>query len=359
MYGNRASSTVGAAPRRPARRCSPRRAIASKRWAFEQYDSIVGSRTVRRPESRRRRGARGSPRPAARSPCRSTATGAASPAIPTGARSRPCSSAPRTSPASGRSRWASPTASTSGTPRSRTSPGSSTARSQGLADACRALGVPVVGGNVSLYNETERGPIYPTPVVGIVGELPDPGRPAGIAPADGDAIALVGPFAPSLAGLRAGEAARRAGPGLPESRRRRGAATRSRSSASGAGGRPRAAHDVSDGGLACALAEWRSPATSAVSADLDALVELRGCSGETALFGEGAGRVRRRRAGARDRAARGLGGVSGGGRAGDRARQGTTRSSSPPPRPSLPPRSRTPSTPGARSASAWRTPQLA
>ena len=52
---------------------------------------------------------------------------------------------------------------------------------QGLADACEALGVPVVGGNVSLYNETEAGPIYPTPVVGMVGELPDPGRAAGIA----------------------------------------------------------------------------------------------------------------------------------------------------------------------------------
>ena len=43
----------------------------------------------------------------------------------------------------------------------------------GLADACRALGVPVVGGNVSLYNEAPEGPIYPTPVVGMVGKLPD------------------------------------------------------------------------------------------------------------------------------------------------------------------------------------------
>ena len=46
----------------------------------------------------------------------------------------------------------------------------------GLGDACRALGVPVVGGNVSLYNEGGEGPIYPTPVVGMVGELPDPAR---------------------------------------------------------------------------------------------------------------------------------------------------------------------------------------
>src|SRR5262249_60642978 len=71
---------------------------------------------------------------------------------------------------------------------------------QGLADACRALEIPVVGGNVSLYNETEHGPIYPTPVVGMVGELPDAARAAGIAPGDGDRLILVGPFAPSLAG---------------------------------------------------------------------------------------------------------------------------------------------------------------
>ena len=44
---------------------------------------------------------------------------------------------------------------------------------EGMAAACRALGVPVVGGNVSLYNEGPEGPIYPTPVVGMVGELPD------------------------------------------------------------------------------------------------------------------------------------------------------------------------------------------
>src|SRR3954471_9724647 len=71
---------------------------------------------------------------------------------------------------------------------------------QGLVDACTALDVPVVGGNVSLYNETEAGPIYPTPVIGMVGELEDPGNAVGIAPDERDAIALVGPFAPSLAG---------------------------------------------------------------------------------------------------------------------------------------------------------------
>ena len=70
-----------------------------------------------------------------------------------------------------------------------------------LGDACRALDMPVVGGNVSLYNESGGGPIYPTPVVGIVGELPDVARAgrAGFARA-GDAVGFAGPFRPRLAG---------------------------------------------------------------------------------------------------------------------------------------------------------------
>ena len=51
----------------------------------------------------------------------------------------------------------------------------------------------------------------------------------------------------------------------------------------------RAAHDVSDGGLACALAEMAIAGGVGLEADLDGLVEARGCSGETALFGEGPG----------------------------------------------------------------------
>jgi phosphoribosylformylglycinamidine synthase subunit PurL len=71
----------------------------------------------------------------------------------------------------------------------------------GLARACEELGVPVVGGNVSLYNEAPTGPILPTPVVGMVGKLPDASMAGrlGFARA-GDALALVGPFEPSLAG---------------------------------------------------------------------------------------------------------------------------------------------------------------
>ena len=76
----------------------------------------------------------------------------------------------------------------------------------GMSAACRAFGVPVVGGNVSLYNEGPEGPIYPTPVVGMVGELPDSAAAgssafqASVDGGDADMVALVGPFAPSLMG---------------------------------------------------------------------------------------------------------------------------------------------------------------
>ena len=46
---------------------------------------------------------------------------------------------------------------------------------EGMAQACEALGTPVVSGNVSLFNETDRGPIYPTPTVGMVGVFEDVG----------------------------------------------------------------------------------------------------------------------------------------------------------------------------------------
>ena len=77
---------------------------------------------------------------------------------------------------------------------------------RGMADACEALGVPVVSGNVSLYNETNGVPIFPTPVVGMLGLIEDVDRtvPMGFRD-EGDAVFLLG-----VAELR-GEAAELAG----------------------------------------------------------------------------------------------------------------------------------------------------
>ncbi|CCC97209.1 phosphoribosylformylglycinamidine synthase subunit II [Azospirillum brasilense] len=64
---------------------------------------------------------------------------------------------------------------------------------QGMADACRALDFPVVSGNVSLYNETNGEAILPTPAIGAVGLLPDAMIAVGIAfKNEGDSILLVG-----------------------------------------------------------------------------------------------------------------------------------------------------------------------
>jgi phosphoribosylformylglycinamidine synthase len=155
----------------------------------------------------------------------------------------------------------------------------------GLADACRALGVPVVGGNVSLYNEGGGGPIYPTPVVGMVGELPDAARAGtlGFAHA-GDAVALITArgWAPSLDGselakLR-GEAPQGELPAADLGELRTLHAAVRQAVRSGA---LRSAHDVAEGGLAVALAEC------CVAGGLGAEVTVD--HAEAALFGEGPG----------------------------------------------------------------------
>jgi phosphoribosylformylglycinamidine synthase subunit PurL len=262
--------------------------LASKRWAFEQYDSIVGSRTVRRPEDANAavlrlleaRGAiavaiDGNGRRVACDPYRGTVE-----AVLECAANLACVGAK-------------PLGLTNclnfGNPEKPTVAWQLTRSVEGLADACRALDVPVVGGNVSLYNETEAGPIYPTPVVGMVGELPDPELAAPIALQPGDAIALVGPFAPSLAGSELAKLRGDLGPGLPgvEVREVRAAMELVREGVRS--GRIAAAHDASDGGLACALAEAAIAGGTGALVDLDPLVELRGGSGEACLFGEGPG----------------------------------------------------------------------
>jgi phosphoribosylformylglycinamidine synthase subunit PurL len=128
---------------------------------------------------------------------------------------------------------------------------------EGIADACRGLDVPVVGGNVSLYNEAPTGPIFPTPVIGMVGRLPDPARAGRLGfGADGDMIALVGSFAPEAAGselakLR-GQAIAGPLPVLDQAAARQAhAAVRGMVNA----GALRSAHDIAEGGIAVALAE--------------------------------------------------------------------------------------------------------
>jgi phosphoribosylformylglycinamidine synthase II len=262
--------------------------IASKRWAFEQYDSVVLSHTVRRPETADaavlhlpEAGATvavaidGNGRRVACDPYAGTVE-----AVLECAQNLACVGAE-------------PLGLTNclnfGNPEKPTVAWQLDRSVQGLADACEALGIPVVGGNVSLYNETDEGPIYPTPVIGMVGELPDPDRAGGLALADGDAIAVCGPFAPSVAGSELAKQRGELGLGLPTLPIERVYAAVELVREAVRGGRVSAGHDISDGGLACALAECAIAGGVGATADLDPLIEARGCSGETALFGEGPG----------------------------------------------------------------------
>ncbi len=276
--------------------------IASKRWAFEQYDSIVGSRTARRPETADAAvlmipESKDSPASSASRP------GAGAIGISIDGNGRRVACDPYAGAVEAVLECAQNLACVGAEPLGLTNclnfgnPEKPAVAWQldravtGLADACAALGVPVVGGNVSLYNETEQGPIYPTPVVGMVGELPDPATVPGTKPTEGDRILLAGPFAPSLAGSELAKLRGELADGLPATQIEPVAGALAFVREQVRAGAVGATHDVSDGGLAIALAEMAIAAGVGIDVDLDGLVELRGCSGETALFGEGPGGV--------------------------------------------------------------------
>jgi phosphoribosylformylglycinamidine synthase subunit PurL len=151
---------------------------------------------------------------------------------------------------------------------------------EGMAEACEALGVPVVSGNVSLYNETDGRPIHPTPVVGCVGVVPDvramPGRWQ-----EGDAVFLAGAPGLSLDGselqaLYAEPAGRPAALDL-------GAEVALVEFLWRNAPLLTLAHDASEGGVAVALAE------AAIWSDIGAELDLP--DDPLALFGEGGGQA--------------------------------------------------------------------
>jgi phosphoribosylformylglycinamidine synthase len=254
--------------------------LASRRWAFEQYDCVVGSRTVRRPEQadaavltlehggaiavsidgNGRRVAVDPYRGAVEAVLECSANLACVGAEPLGLTN--CLNF--------------------GNPEKPHIAWQLTRAIAGLGDACRALGVPVVGGNVSLYNEGGGGPIYPTPVVGMVGELPDPERSGRLGFAqEGDAVALItASWAPSevgseLAKLR-GDALEGALPAAELGSLKALHAAIRQAVRSGA---LRSAHDVAEGGVAVALAEC------CIAGGIGAHVDLDGVP----LFAEGPG----------------------------------------------------------------------
>jgi phosphoribosylformylglycinamidine synthase II len=160
----------------------------------------------------------------------------------------------------------------------------------GMAEACRAFGIPVTGGNVSFYNDTEGLSIHPTPVLGIVGLLDDirkavrPGFKAA-----GDAVVLLGENLEELGGseyirivhnLEAG-----APPAMDLQREKR--LQEFLLEAMGAG-LVRSAHDLAEGGLAVALAECAFHGAWKTGCEVDLTDTLRP---DALLFGETQSRI--------------------------------------------------------------------
>jgi len=127
----------------------------------------------------------------------------------------------------------------------------------GLADGCRALGIPVTGGNVSFYNQTGETPILPTPVVGVLGVLEDVTRRVGHGfRTPGAGIWLLGETREELSGSQwAGVAHGHLGGTPPVVDLGAERALAELLAASAHEGLLESAHDLSDGGLAQALVE--------------------------------------------------------------------------------------------------------
>ena len=127
----------------------------------------------------------------------------------------------------------------------------------GLSEACEAFEIPVTGGNVSFYNDTEGASIHPTPVLGVVGLIEDIDK--AVRPgfrADGDAVILLGESLDELGGseyLKVRFGLQQGVPPVLDLAREK--AVHELCLEAAGRGLLRSAHDVSDGGLAVCLAE--------------------------------------------------------------------------------------------------------
>ncbi|WP_394553342.1 phosphoribosylformylglycinamidine synthase subunit PurL [Agromyces sp. MMS24-JH15] len=164
---------------------------------------------------------------------------------------------------------------------------------EGLSDGCLELGIPVTGGNVSFYNQTGDVPIHPTPVIAVLGVIDDVARriPSGWQD-DGHNIYLLGDTRAELdgsawAGVVHGHLGGR--PPVVDLAHEQSLAELLRAAA--LEGLVDAAHDLSDGGLAIALAEAVSRFGVGARVFLDEVAQDAGVDLATALFSESAGRV--------------------------------------------------------------------
>jgi phosphoribosylformylglycinamidine synthase len=159
---------------------------------------------------------------------------------------------------------------------------------RGLADGCRELGIPVTGGNVSFYNQTGSRPIYPTPIVGVLGVIADVANRVGLGFArDLDSIFLIGETREELSGSEWAHATHAhlggAPPTVDLAAEQRVAGVIIEAARVG---HLASAHDLSDGGLAQALVE------SCLRRGMGAHIALPGDQSPFVhLFSESSGRI--------------------------------------------------------------------
>ncbi len=157
---------------------------------------------------------------------------------------------------------------------------------EGMSEACEALGIPVIGGNVSFYNASNDVDIDPTPVVGVTGLIDElRGRPPVAAVHAGDNIVVIGAVRPELGGSEWAAVVHHLDGGMPPLADL-DTARRTHELVAGLVGERivSGVHDVSDGGLAVAVAEM------AINGRAGARVELafEGCTPAEACFAESA-----------------------------------------------------------------------
>ncbi|WP_431785419.1 phosphoribosylformylglycinamidine synthase subunit PurL [Microbacterium maritypicum] len=163
----------------------------------------------------------------------------------------------------------------------------------GLADGCYELGTPVTGGNVSFYNQTGDVPIHPTPLVGVLGIIDDVSRriPSGWQD-EGQNIYLLGTTSTELSGSAWAEVVHQHLGGLPPKvdlageKRLAGLLSAARDE-----WLISSAHDLSEGGLAQALAEGVMRFGVGARVWLNEIIERDGVDAASALFSESTGRV--------------------------------------------------------------------
>ncbi len=161
---------------------------------------------------------------------------------------------------------------------------------EGIRDACLKFGIPVTGGNVSLYNESHLGPIYPTPAIGIVGVIAQESHITTIDfKKEGDAVYLIGGLGQGLGGSEYLWRIRKIQKGpLPKFDIEKELSLHKLILEAIEKGLLRSAHDLSEGGLAVALAESCFRGGLGVECSLTENKNLRK---DEMLFGEAPSRV--------------------------------------------------------------------